>query len=100
MPLDVETHALTDTGLQRSHNEDDFDIVDEAGLYIVADGMGGHASGQVASRLAVENMRRYITELSVRPGHELHSLCVQARALRNGSQTQFSGQTNAFLSNR
>jgi protein phosphatase len=71
MPLDVETHALTDTGLQRSHNEDDFDIVEEAGLYIVADGMGGHASGQVASRLAVENMRRYITELSVRPGHEL-----------------------------
>jgi len=46
--------GITDVGLQRDHNEDSFAILREHALYIVADDMGGHRAGDVASRLATE----------------------------------------------
>ena len=48
--------GLTDTGLVRDHNEDYFSCMSfrESTLFVVADGMGGHDAGEVASRLAVE----------------------------------------------
>jgi protein phosphatase len=55
--LRIDARGLTDVGLRRDHNEDAF-LVDEAlGLFVVADGMGGHAGGGTASRLAVETIR-------------------------------------------
>ena len=50
----LKTAALTDRGLVREDNEDFFSADDELNLYIVADGMGGHRAGEVASRMAVE----------------------------------------------
>ena len=49
--------AATDVGLVRTNNEDSFLVDDEHGCYAVADGMGGHRGGEVASATAVEALR-------------------------------------------
>ena len=48
--------GLTDVGRKRNHNEDSFLIDEELQLFVVADGMGGHAGGGTASRIAVETI--------------------------------------------
>lgn len=52
--------GLSDVGRVRKHNEDAFIIDDSLGLYVVADGLGGHAAGEVASEEAVYNIRGWV----------------------------------------
>jgi serine/threonine protein phosphatase PrpC len=54
--------GLTDVGMKRTHNEDNLELVPEHSLFIVADGMGGHASGEVASQIAVETVSQFFRD--------------------------------------
>src|SRR5687768_2768780 len=51
--------AKTDPGLKRNHNEDYFSLIEDEQLFLVADGMGGHACGEVASKMAADVIREF-----------------------------------------
>ncbi len=56
----VSSASATDTGLRRSINEDSVSVREDLRLFVVADGMGGHAAGEVASRAVVEGIVAFV----------------------------------------
>ena len=62
--MKLQIFGKTDVGRVRKNNEDNFKVDEEIALFIVADGMGGHAHGEIASKMAVDvicdSMRRAI----------------------------------------
>jgi protein phosphatase len=56
----IEIHGLTDPGRKRRNNEDAMALDPALGLAMVADGMGGHQSGEVASSLAVQTLAQFV----------------------------------------
>jgi PPM family protein phosphatase len=63
--------AKTDKGLKRESNQDSFLVNKDLGLFIVADGMGGHSGGEVASSLAVKAAEEVVMRLSGRSPREV-----------------------------
>jgi serine/threonine protein phosphatase PrpC len=61
-PHSVSWAVSTDPGLRRTSNEDSYSTRADVGLFVVADGMGGHVAGEVASRVAVEAIEAFIEE--------------------------------------
>ncbi len=62
--LRIRSYGSTDVGLLRTHNEDCFAVSDRDQLYVLADGMGGHNHGEVASRIAVNSIFEYISSVN------------------------------------
>lgn len=60
----IEASGRSDVGLTRQHNEDSYEIDPDRRLYLVADGMGGHTHGEVASRTAVDAIRQYVGDFA------------------------------------
>ena len=61
----ITSCGITDVGLKRGHNEDNYLINEELNLFVVADGMGGHAGGEYASAIAVNTVEEIVTSMAV-----------------------------------
>jgi len=61
--IKIDAFGLTDVGQVREHNEDSIDWDTERGMFILADGMGGHNAGEVASALAIESIKHALYDV-------------------------------------
>ena len=93
----LEMSGRSDVGCAREHNEDTIAWSDTSGLAMLADGMGGHNAGEVASALAIEIMHRLLVELPAENGAQeraLHSAAADANVAildKAGSQPTYYG---------
>lgn len=65
--MKIACYAATDVGQKRTRNEDSHLMNNELGLFLIADGMGGHSGGQFASRMAVVTIEEVIQSMRTDP---------------------------------
>src|ERR1043166_4359273 len=81
--MNVKAFGLTHVGRQRQHNEDSFLVESDARLFLVADGMGGHAAGEIASKIAVESINEFIVHTKEDDGTWPHAYDEQYKRSTN-----------------
>ncbi|MHB1184574.1 MAG: PP2C family protein-serine/threonine phosphatase [Desulfobulbia bacterium] len=86
-PRAISFYGRTDTGMVRAHNEDSFCSLRNRRLFVVADGMGGHNAGEIASHLAIEALLEFLSEEKIREmrgnDEEIHQSMLAAFAHAN-----------------
>ena len=95
MTTAIDAFGLTDVGRKRKHNEDAYALDVNEGLFIVADGMGGHAAGEVAAKITVETIGEFIAatrqkEEATWPFRYDHQLQFNSNRSRSRSRRQRS----------
>lgn len=78
LPLRLEVAGCSHPGRKRPHNEDAFAIRPDLGLLVVADGLGGHAAGEIASHMAVDSVSEVLTDAWSRGARSAGTLLVPA----------------------
>lgn len=94
--MKISVFALTDIGLKRKINQDAFLQDDALRLYIVADGMGGHRGGEVASRLAVEVIQKFCLENKSLPPREKLDKAVNLSCLEIFEQSKKNSELSGM----
>jgi serine/threonine protein phosphatase PrpC len=87
--------GLTDTGMVREHNEDCFLIVPESGVAILADGMGGHLAGEVASAMAVDQVIHHLLQAFAQARKDKRS--PDGRSLESGALVEAIKTANTAI---
>lgn len=82
--MEIRVSGNTHTGMARSQNEDAYGIFPDLSLYIIADGLGGHAAGEVASKMAVDIITSEIASASP-SGADMQSIIEWAIQAANSS---------------
>jgi serine/threonine protein phosphatase PrpC len=86
--VQIASSGLTDVGRVRTNNEDSFRVVEPLSLFILSDGMGGEAHGEIASAMAVETVSEYLAKPNEDSGETLHgevtdNFSLKTRRLKN-----------------
>ena len=87
----IESAGITNIGRKRKKNEDCLFLDDDQRLYVVADGMGGHRAGEVASKLVVETIQNYMKRLGEEEGGKADRLL---SGIRLANQVVFHASCN------
>ncbi len=87
--MKIEFSGATHTGRVRKHNEDSYAIEPEYGLFVIADGMGGHGSGDVASKIAINKIVN-----SMKQGKELDQAILDAHQAILDAAEQGTGSSS------
>jgi PPM family protein phosphatase len=81
--LKLNAVGKTDIGLRRSNNEDAYLVRSDLGFFAVADGMGGAAAGEIASRIFINSAQEVFDQISREPGLEMCGLVQESFRLGN-----------------
>jgi serine/threonine protein phosphatase PrpC len=96
----VRMVTATDVGLQRKNNEDACTAVEDTGLCVVADGMGGHLGGEIASTIAIETMTEAFKERPKSGNDERKDADLLSRSIKNANKEIYRrGNSDVALKN-
>src|SRR5262245_25001411 len=86
--MKIASYGLSNVGMKRGQNEDNYLINEDLNLYVVADGMGGQLGGEFASKMAVSTVEEVIERLSNPEGTPQNG--TNARDIPTGDRLRFA----------